>query len=287
MTTEKQLVANQANALLSTGPKSREGKAIVSTNSMKHGIFTKDLIVSTTIGKENIDEYNEVLDNLKECLMPQNQMESLLVEKIAIDFWRLRRVIRYEAGSISSHLETIFKNFYTYGKKKNDELKKEISECQDYIEWIDAYVECLEKEKVDFIRPIWEGEDISSNITDDFGLIIQHLDSFSYQEKERVRYGLWNYDQLKEILEDNGYNEKKEITKKLLEVYEKEKQRIEKEIIELEQQIQVNSEADKLNTMLGAIPDEQQTEKALKYERSLQKSICQNLFLLKKLQGEF
>jgi hypothetical protein len=117
MTTEKQRIANQANALLSTGPTSEEGKAIVSANSTKHGIFTKDLIVSSTIGRENADEYNEVLNNLKECFMPQNQMESLLVEKITIDFWRLRRVIRYEAASISSYLETIFKNFYTFGKK--------------------------------------------------------------------------------------------------------------------------------------------------------------------------
>jgi hypothetical protein len=118
-------------------------------------------------------------------------------------------------------------------------------------------------------------------------LIIQHLDTVSYQEKERVRYGVCNYDQFKEFLEENGYNDKKEITKKLLEVYEKEKQRIEKEIVELKQTIRANSEADKLNTMLGAIPDEENTEKALKYERSLQKSIYQNLFLLKKLQGEF
>ena len=48
-----------------------------------------------------------------------------------------------------------------------------------------------------------------------------------------------------------------------------------------------NNEADKLNLMLASIPKEENIEKILKYGRSLQKSIYQNLFILKKLQGTF
>lgn len=47
MSTEKQLVANQQNAQLSTGPSTMSGKSIVATNAIKHGIFTKDLILSS------------------------------------------------------------------------------------------------------------------------------------------------------------------------------------------------------------------------------------------------
>jgi hypothetical protein len=43
MTTEKQIVANIQNAQYSTGPTTMNGKAIVATNAIKHGIFTKDL----------------------------------------------------------------------------------------------------------------------------------------------------------------------------------------------------------------------------------------------------
>lgn len=39
--------------------------------------------------------------------------------------------------------------------------------------------------------------------------------------------------------------------------------------------------------MLGMIPSAENTEKVLKYERSLQKSIYQNLIMLKKIQGTF
>lgn len=113
MTTAKQNKANQNNALLSTGPVTDSGKAIVSLNAVRHGIFTKDLIVSCSFGKEDQGEYEELLRNLISSLSPENQVESLLVEKIAIDFWRLRRVIRFEAGSIGKYLEEIFKEFYS------------------------------------------------------------------------------------------------------------------------------------------------------------------------------
>lgn len=104
MTTERQLVANQQNAQLSTGPTTATGKAIVAANAIRHGIFTKDLIVSMEIGRESLEEYQEVFDNLMASLTPSNQLESLLVEKIVVDFWRLRRVIRFEMGGIAEHV---------------------------------------------------------------------------------------------------------------------------------------------------------------------------------------
>ena len=61
MSTEKQLIANQQNAQLSTGPSTMSGKAIVATNAIKHGIFTKDLILSSEEEKENIEDYEELL----------------------------------------------------------------------------------------------------------------------------------------------------------------------------------------------------------------------------------
>jgi len=39
MTTQKQIKANRQNAQKSTGPKTDEGKAAVSQNAVKHGIF--------------------------------------------------------------------------------------------------------------------------------------------------------------------------------------------------------------------------------------------------------
>jgi hypothetical protein len=41
MATEKQINANRKNAQKSTGPKTAEGKAAVSQNAVKHGLFTR------------------------------------------------------------------------------------------------------------------------------------------------------------------------------------------------------------------------------------------------------
>ena len=285
MTSEKQLLANQLNSQLSTGPKTSQGKETIATNAIKHGIFTKDLLLSSTIGKESEAEYLEMLRNLLDCLSPQNQMESLLVEKIAIDFWRLRRVIRFETGSIGKYLETIYNNFYSYGKRNNEELDREIQRTKASIEWITTYLEYLKKGEVAFDSPTWEGEEIESDIVDDFLLIIKTLDGIPYQQKEELLYGNSDFAKLKTILEKNGYPSKKEISTKLIELYIEEIQRLENEVEELKQKQSMNVEADKLNTMLGMVPQGDNADKILKYERFIQKSIFQNLFLLKKLQG--
>lgn len=287
MNSEKQLLANQQNALLSSGPKTAKGKAIVATNAIKHGIFTKDLIINSVHGKENEEEYLEMLNNLIVCLSPQNQMESLLVEKIAIDFWRLRRVIRFEAGSIGKCLETIFNEFYAYNRKNNEAIGIEIQWNKEYTDWIASYVEYLKKEEVCFDQPTWKGEGIESDILEDFRLIVKSLVHLTYEEKEKLLYGDSNFAKLRAFLAQNGYSSKNEISAKLIEIYATQTLRLKREIKELEQKRLTNVEADRLNSMLGMIPQEDSTGKILKYERSIQKSIFQNLFFLKKLQGSF
>ncbi len=46
MTTAPQLSANRQNALASTGPKSPEGKAVVSQNAVRHGLTSTKFLLS-------------------------------------------------------------------------------------------------------------------------------------------------------------------------------------------------------------------------------------------------
>jgi hypothetical protein len=285
MTSEKQLIANQQNAQLSTGPVTLSGKNIVSSNAIKHGIFTKDLIVSSGVGQENEEEYREMLNNLISCLSPNNQIESLLVEKIAVDFWRLRRALRFESGSIRKCLEQIFEEFYSYGKQNNDEIEKEITNKKQSVEWNSSYIECLEKNEVFFDQPKWIGNDIESDLVDDFYFIARSVNNLTKVEREKLHSGDFDFSEIKALLMIHGYTDAKMISTKLIELYSDENQRIEREILELENKKIINATADKLNCTLGIIPYDDNTDKILKYERSLQKSIFQNLFLLKKLQG--
>lgn len=84
---------NRANAQLSTGPRTPQGKARSSQNSFKHGLYSKHLVMP---GEDPAE-----LDSLKAGLIaehqPVNDTESILVNELAEHFWRIRRMRRLEA----------------------------------------------------------------------------------------------------------------------------------------------------------------------------------------------
>jgi hypothetical protein len=129
MASEKQVEANTQNAQLSTGPLSSEGKAVVSRNAVKHGIFAKDLVINAGDGREDALEYHELLAELKKDLVPVGRMEMMLVEKIAVNYWRLRRLLRYETGEIRCRLddyrESALRSHYnnSFSSRKRPELR--------------------------------------------------------------------------------------------------------------------------------------------------------------------
>jgi hypothetical protein len=92
------LAANKANALLSTGPVTPEGKATSSQNNFKHGLYSKQLVMK---GENPAD-----LDALKADLIaehqPANTTEELLVNEMAEQYWRLKRARRIEASIFSA-----------------------------------------------------------------------------------------------------------------------------------------------------------------------------------------
>jgi len=103
MVTEKQLAANRANAQLSTGPRTPEGKAIASRNALKHGILARAVIPEALQAYESSDDFDALLTDLTQVLAPVDAMELLLVQQIAVTFWRLARLYRAEGGAIAQH----------------------------------------------------------------------------------------------------------------------------------------------------------------------------------------
>jgi hypothetical protein len=96
----RQLEANRENAKKSTGPRTAEGKLVSRRNALKHGLYTKDLVIRSGQGKENPREFQQLFENLRKDLQPEGQLEELQVVKIAIAHWQLRRALRAEAGEI-------------------------------------------------------------------------------------------------------------------------------------------------------------------------------------------
>jgi hypothetical protein len=93
LTTPKQLSANRQNALKSTGPRTASGKSIASKNAVSHGLRAQQIV----IGGECQDEYDDFREVLIARMLPADPLEALLVDRIAVSFWRLRRSELIEA----------------------------------------------------------------------------------------------------------------------------------------------------------------------------------------------
>jgi hypothetical protein len=89
-----QFAANQANAQLSTGPVTPEGKAACSKNSLKHGLTSCEVLIPT----DDPAEWQRKLDATVEFYAPATQQELDLVEQIAANHWRVRRSHVIENG---------------------------------------------------------------------------------------------------------------------------------------------------------------------------------------------
>ena len=89
MATKAQIRANRLNAKRSTGPKTAEGKKVSSQNAIRHGLCSRQVVLSL----ENRVEYDQLLEDLTQNYKPANLQEELQVTKIAESWWRYRRAI--------------------------------------------------------------------------------------------------------------------------------------------------------------------------------------------------
>jgi hypothetical protein len=108
MATQAQIVANRRNAEKATGPRSAEGKAIVSQNSVTHGLTSTEnarlggASRSQIIYSESQAEFELYRDEIVAELAPVGPMESALAERIVSLLWRLKRAGRIQNQTIDA-----------------------------------------------------------------------------------------------------------------------------------------------------------------------------------------
>jgi len=109
MTSKKQKDANRRNALLSTGPKTDEGKKVSKLNAITHGLAAETVVIMD----EDPKAFEELRDDLISEFAPETTLEFQLVDRIAGLMWRLKRVPRIEASLMEAHrLEVEYQDAY-------------------------------------------------------------------------------------------------------------------------------------------------------------------------------
>ena len=96
MATEKQILANQQNAQLSTGPTSPEGVQASSRNNFSHGLAPKHHEVFTFLHDEDPNKFRELVLNLIKEHAPQGETQKILVRRMAESEWLRARACRLQ-----------------------------------------------------------------------------------------------------------------------------------------------------------------------------------------------
>ncbi|HEX4165312.1 MAG TPA: hypothetical protein VHZ55_07550 [Bryobacteraceae bacterium] len=85
---EARLAANQANAQLSTGPRTEEGKARSSVNAVKTALTGRTILLPS----DDAAAYQHHVEQYVKAFNPVTERESALVQSIADTDWRLQRI---------------------------------------------------------------------------------------------------------------------------------------------------------------------------------------------------
>jgi hypothetical protein len=97
---QRKIEANRRNAKKSTGPKTSAGKVMSSWNSTRHGLLSKMLPTIYDVDKKR---FNRLLKSLQQDLEPVGTLEEVLVEKIAMEYWRLGVAAWHEARELGEN----------------------------------------------------------------------------------------------------------------------------------------------------------------------------------------
>ena len=83
------------------------------------------MVITEGDGKEDEEEFRNLLEQLNRDYDPQGAIEEMLVEKIAVFYWRLRRALRHERGLLREELDSLYYDYYNVtdliGKKNKSE----------------------------------------------------------------------------------------------------------------------------------------------------------------------
>jgi hypothetical protein len=279
---KKQLKANKKNAQ-KAGVKTDEGKAIVKYNALKHGLLAKEVVITIGEGAENPEEFNALLEDLKNQLSPADTLEEMLTEKIAVSYWRLRRAYKYEVGLIREELDNATDDFY--GKedwqqnkvnKTDEEIDQEIANNQEGIEY-------WKKDKRDLTRMQKAGKPLEGihDWEENWEWLEQKYD---YLVAEDEDYDSFDPETLRKSLNNHaGWSDDK-IWQALIEVCEEKINEHEKEIAKLQKQKQKNRLRLQVIKKLGGIPSKHELDRLLRYEGAIERQLYKALNQLERMQ---
>ena len=97
MPSDRQIAANRANALRSTGPRTEAGKAASRRNALDHGLRAEELLLDG----EDPALFEAMRTELLAEFEPEGSLEHIYAERLVMLFWRLGRQLAFEPALLT------------------------------------------------------------------------------------------------------------------------------------------------------------------------------------------
>ena len=265
------------------GVKTEEGKAIVKYNALRHGLLAREVVITVGDGAENPEKFNALLEDLRMQLVPAGTLEEMLVEKIAVAYWRLRRAYRYEVGLIRDELDTATDDFYNQEDWQHKKVNKTDEEIDLEIEQEKEVIESWKQDKKDFTKMYKAGKPLEDTYDLQFNweCLYEEVCHLLPDDDESVDY---KPKDVRDILKKNLDWSDDSIWHKLIEICDKNVNTYKKKIAELEKKQKKNRLKLEVIKKLGNIPSKDELDRLLRYEGAIERQLYKALNQLERLQ---
>jgi len=265
--------------------KTTEGKATIKYNALKHGLLAREAVIMVGDGAENPEEFNSLLEDLRVQLAPEDTLEEMLVEKIAVAYWRLRRAYSYEVGLVRNELDNATDDFYNGTSIGGGKLHKTDQEIDEQIQQEKEGVKDWQKDKRQLSKMYKDGKRLEE--------IYDWEENWNWLQ-DRVSYALpvgddgeveWmEPQQLMQFLNnDPDWNDDR-IWETLIEICDERIRGHEEQIAALKNDKQRNTLQLQVVKKLGNIPSKVELDRLLRYEGAIERQFYKALNQLERLQ---
>ncbi len=128
MSSPKQVAANRANAALSTGPTSPQGRAKIAHNALKTGLTGRTVLLPS----EDLAAYQAHIERTFQLHAPESDEEKRLTQSLADTLWRLERIPSLEAGIYAIGRRELAAQF---AEEEDEAVRKAMIEAQIFLSY--------------------------------------------------------------------------------------------------------------------------------------------------------
>jgi hypothetical protein len=259
-----------------TGPRTQQGKQKSKRNALKHGIFSKVVLLK----EEPRAEFDSLLRGLRNDLRPEGTLEELLVDNLVTISWRKRRLLIAEGAEIRKGTEFVDSDMLRGAKDEEASILLEggplvrktanariLGTCIEMLGLLKGWIETEDFDETlgEGVRTLLYGEYGPSVATVfDQYLKIQHITRSNASAGHQT---------------DPSYLEKCKGV--LLSLLDEEIRRFKN--IQCEQLLEESNRIE-IEWLRGNVPDAPQLDRLLRYETTLQRDFDRTLSQLERLQ---